>query len=120
MADQTLVPKGLPQGERQRMVEARQRAGLSLDPQTTSQSASNMVTPSNNQPGQTRSVPRFDPLTQATPDEFPTAGLPQGEVPRPMQATMSAQDYAFDLASRSNNGLLRSVAARRGATTPQV
>lgn len=120
MANQSLVPKNLEYGERQNQVASRSRAGLPLDPspQSAPQAAVSPAGPeaSPTSGGQARPSPlrqsSFDPLLDADPSMFP-ATVDPNLAARPMQATMTPQQYAYDLASRSQNGLLRAVAARR-------
>ena len=123
MADQNLVPKDQPYGSRQQAVADRRRAGLNLDPSPQAPlpgGTSGQQSPTLPAQQARPTPPRYDPLLEATPDRFPAVSTTQpSSMPTPMQATMSPQEYAFDLASRSNNGLLRAVAARRaGGFTP--
>lgn len=110
MADQNLIPQGLPYGERQNQVQSRSRAGLSPDPvPQPAPSPAPPPTPGGQAPPSPLRQAPFDPLLDADPSMFPAPG----DVARPMQSTMSPGEYAYDLASRSQNGLLRAVAARR-------
>lgn len=113
MADQTLVPRNRPYGERQKMVDSRRQAGLALDPTppaVASPVAAAGVSPSSG-PAPSRPTPRtFDPLLETSPDMFPSAGTPASAVQSPV--TMTAKDALNNVMATSRSGLMRSVAAR--------
>lgn len=111
MADQSLVPKDRPYGERQNTVESMRRAGLSLSPRPQAPA----VAPAAASPSsQARPTPQqFDPLLETRPDQFPTLGAPTSS-PGPLTPpqAMSARDAFLQAASTAQSGLMRSVASR--------
>ncbi len=114
MADQNLVPKGLPYGERQQAVDSRRRAGLALDPSPAPVPVP-APAPASTQ-GQARPTPpRFDPLLETSPDMFPTVGNPQAASPIASPMTMTAKDAFANMAAKSQSSLMRTVAARLAA-----
>lgn len=111
MADQSLVPKDRPYGERQNTVESMRRAGLPLSPRNPAPGAAPSPAAGPAEPRPT--PPAFDPLLETRPDMFPTLGGGPSNAPAiqsPMN--MSAQDAFLQVASNSSSGVLRSIAMR--------
>ena len=117
LSSEALVPQGLPQGERQRLVAARQAAGVQNDPRVDQPQlpfAEQVATVGRlRDQGAARQVdPTLDVLLDYTPDDLP--GFAQGQTPFATRGAPppSLADRIDEIGATSNNRYMRAVAQR--------
>ena len=122
MADQTLVPKNRPYGERQALVDSMGQAGLPTSPPSPSPPGAVGVSPSQGQPrpapqGQGPNM-RFDPLA-LPPTAYSLGQGADGSGPGIATPQTTSAKAAFEqIAARSQSGIMRSIAMRKARQTP--
>ena len=111
---ENMIPNGLPYGERQKLVAARQQAGLPLNttgpPGPATPGAPTPPPPGNGLfAGMRPARQGYDPLTEATPDQFPAVTQTTAiDVAAPVDET----DALIAAATQSKSLLVRMVAER--------
>lgn len=112
-----LVPNDLPYGSRQDVREGMQRAGIPTAPSSLPSPAAPgggvraFVTGTD--AGVRPPRPDFDPLLEATPDQFPFLGQPGEGASAPAPPDNAA--VFTELAARAGSGFAQAVAARLAA-----